>query len=251
MPQEPNPSSKQVAKKTRPLWLKSLRWFTRTLLYIPLGLLVLLALLLGTAPGSHLAVFLASALVPDLELEYASGTLNRELQLKQVHWQMDGISVDADAVTLAWQPACLLQKQLCVDALELTTTQVDIDTKAFASDSATEEEATSSGELVLPFGISLKQASITDIQVRVDEMHFDAAAFNTAANWQESGLQIIQLESRGLSVLIPELMRQKRKRQTKTNQPQWPSNKKRHQRVRLMNGRWRRCQTLPCPSPSI
>lgn len=63
-----------MAKKTRPLWLKSLRWFTRTLLYIPLGLLVLLALLLGTAPGSHLAVFLASALVPDLELEYASGT---------------------------------------------------------------------------------------------------------------------------------------------------------------------------------
>ncbi|MBO2662348.1 translocation/assembly module TamB domain-containing protein [Shewanella algae] len=204
MPQEPNPSSKQVAKKTRPLWLKSLRWFTRTLLYIPLGLLVLLALLLGTAPGSHLAVFLASALVPDLELEYASGTLNRELQLKQVHWQMDGISVAADAVTLAWQPACLLQKQLCVDALELTTTQVDIDTQALASDSATEEEAPSSGELVLPFGISLKRASLTDIQVRVDEMHFDAAALNTAANWQESGLQIIQLESRGLSVLIPE-----------------------------------------------
>ncbi|MGI2853394.1 autotransporter assembly complex protein TamB [Shewanella algae] len=204
MPQESNPSRKQVAKKTRPLWLKSLRLSARTLLYIPLGLLVLLALLLGTAPGSHLAVFLASALVPDLELEYVSGNLNRELQLKQVHWQMDGISVGADALTLAWQPACLLQKQLCVDALELTTTRVDIDTQAFASDPATEEEASNTGELILPFGISLKQANLTDIQVRIDEMHFDAAALNTAANWQETGLQVIQLESRGLSVLLPE-----------------------------------------------
>ncbi len=204
MQQEPNSSNKQMAKKPSPRWLKWLKWSTRTLLYIPLGLLVLLALLLGTAPGSHLAIFIASALVPDLELEYASGTLNRELQLKQVHWQMDGISVGADALTLAWQPACLLQKQLCVDTLELTTTRVNIDTQALASDSEAEEETPSSEELILPFGISLKQASLTDIQVRVDEMHFDAAALNTAANWQESGLQVIQLESRGLSVLLPE-----------------------------------------------
>ncbi len=203
MPQEPNPSSKQVAKKTRPLWLKSLRWFTRTLLYIPLGLLVLLALLLGTAPGSHLAVFLASALVPDLELEYASGTLNRELQLKQVHWQMDGISVAADAVTLAWQPACLLQSSY------VSTPGVDNNPGRHRHPGLClrfrhRGRSDKFGRTGTALWHQPETSKHHGYSSAVDEMHFDAAALNTAANWQESGLQIIQLESRGLSVLIPE-----------------------------------------------
>lgn len=76
---------------------------------MPLGLLVLIALLLGTEFGSRITVGLADQFVPDLELTYTSGSINKDLALSHAAWSMAGMNVQLEDLHLLWQPACLLQ----------------------------------------------------------------------------------------------------------------------------------------------
>ncbi|MGL5358882.1 MAG: translocation/assembly module TamB domain-containing protein, partial [Shewanella sp.] len=195
---------------------------TRISLYVPLSLLVLLALLLGTEIGARLSVSLANRLVPDLQLVYRSGVINQDLTLAQANWSMPGIKVELNELHLAWQPACLLQSKLCVNALDAAKVKVLIDTEQLSSDTdssdtdSTDEDSIDGGassdplapdeaptELVLPFGIVLDRAQLQDIQVTVDDMQFAATRIDTSASWFTQGLTVHQLSSQGLSVLLP------------------------------------------------
>lgn len=183
---------------------RGFKLLTRLLIYIPLTLLVLVALLLGTEIGSRLSVNLADKFVPGLELTYGEGTLNQDLRLSHLAWSMTGIKVNAQDVHLVWQPVCFLQKQLCVN--ELTTGQlaVNIDTHALGEDSVEETPpATEPSELVLPITIMLGNAELNAIDIKVDDMQFAAKRISTQAQWLASGLTLDTLVSDGLSVFIP------------------------------------------------
>lgn len=63
------------------------RWFkrlSRIIFYIPFGLLISLAIIIGTNFGSHFAVKIANLLVPDLEVSYVSGKINNR-QIGRAH----------------------------------------------------------------------------------------------------------------------------------------------------------------------
>ncbi|MFB2683742.1 translocation/assembly module TamB domain-containing protein [Shewanella mangrovisoli] len=179
---------------------------TRIIVYVPLSLLVLTALLLGTEIGSRVSVGLADKFVPDLALTYTSGSLNKDLTLAHASWSMDGIKVELKDLHLAWQPTCLLQKQLCVNALTASQIDVNIDTEALSAGGAEVDvppENAEPSELVLPFGIKLDSAELNNINIAVDKMRFSANHIQTAATWFAEGLTVEQLSSEGLAVLIP------------------------------------------------
>lgn len=115
------------------LWRQFKLW-TRIIIYVPLGLLVLIALLLGTEFGSRITVGLADQFVPDLDLTYTSGSINKDLALSHAAWSMAGIKVQLEDLHLLWQPACLLQKRLCVNGLSAAKVDVTIDTLALSAD---------------------------------------------------------------------------------------------------------------------
>lgn len=179
---------------------------TRIIVYVSLTFLVMMALLLGTEIGSRISVGLADKFVPDLALTYTSGSLNKDLTLAHASWSMEGINVELKNLHLAWQPTCLLQKQLCVNALTASQIDVNIDTEALSSGS-TEADVTPENdepsELVLPFGIKLDSAELNNINIAVDKMRFSANHIQTAATWFAEGLTVEQLSSEGLAVLIP------------------------------------------------
>ena len=56
-----------------------LKALVRLAIYVPLSLLILFALMIGTKPGSHFSVFLANRLIPNLNVEYKSGVLNKTI----------------------------------------------------------------------------------------------------------------------------------------------------------------------------
>lgn len=205
------------------------KFCTRVIVYVPLSLLIIIALLIGTEIGSRLAVNLADKFVPDLELTYTSGTLNKDLSLSHAAWSMDGIKVELKQLQLVWQPTCLFQKQLCVKTLNASKVDVNIDTVKLSADApevagidaqaidspeTTVPNASDSGstidnatsepyELVLPFGIRLDSAALNAINVAVDDMRFSANHIDASATWFAEGLNVKQLNSEGLAVLIP------------------------------------------------
>ncbi|MEI6859671.1 MAG: translocation/assembly module TamB domain-containing protein [Shewanella sp.] len=212
------------------LW-RSFKLISRTLVYIPLGLLITLAILIGTDIGSRITVLLADILVPNLQITYISGALNNRLVVTDVHWQMSGISVELDDLVLDWHPLCLLRKQLCVDELLASRVIVEIDTNDSSEEQTVNTEvkaavpseaaiitslettepvnhqikilAEINEQITLPFGIDLTKASLANIDVRVDDMHFSALHLQTRAQWQSTGIRVDYLTSQDLLVNIP------------------------------------------------
>ncbi|QFU22562.1 translocation/assembly module TamB domain-containing protein [Shewanella eurypsychrophilus] len=207
------------------LW-RSFKGFCRTVIYIPLGILITVAILIGTDFGSRITVFVADSLVPDLDITYVDGAINNRLSLTNVHWKMVGVSVELDDLVLDWHPLCLLRKQLCVDELSASRVIVDVDTSIPAKEDETGIKANSSPipnadhkvnthiqaeeagddiheEITLPFGIDLTKADLANVKVRVDDMHFNATRLQTRAQWQATGIRVNYLTSNGLLVDIP------------------------------------------------
>lgn len=202
---EQNPTCVQPKTLKQRIW-QMFKLCTRIIVYVPLSLLVLTALLLGTEIGSRISVGLADKFVPDLALTYTSGSLNKDLTLAHASWSMDGIKVELKDLHLAWQPTCLLQKQLCVNALTASQIDVNIDTETLSAGGAETDvppENAEPSELVLPFGIKLDSAELNNINISVDKMRFSANHIQTAATWFAEGLTVEQLSSEGLAVLIP------------------------------------------------
>ncbi|GIU45130.1 DUF490 domain-containing protein [Shewanella sairae] len=190
---------------------------SRIIFYTPLLLLISLAVLIGTEFGSHITVKLADMLVPDLELDYKSGQINRQLELNYGAWQMAGVKVQITDLVLAWNPMCLMQKQLCVEQLASSKVNVEIDThligaysKAETTDISsgnaqdnTEPEADENQEITLPFGITLSNGALKNVTVRVNDMDFNANQLDLSAEWLATGIRASKIYSEGLLVSIP------------------------------------------------
>lgn len=177
----------------------------RVVIYIPLLLLVTAALLIGTPFGSRITVMLANAFVPNVSVHYKSGSLNRDIELSDASWFMDGVHVAVTDFKLGWQASCLLNGQLCVSQLQASSVNVAVDTNAFTSD--TPKKPTSQPRkdevVTLPFAISLEHAKLNQVKVRVDDMHFNAKQLILAADWPREGIRVHNLTSQGLLVDIP------------------------------------------------
>lgn len=193
---------------------RTVKFYTRTLIYIPLIVLVLIAIGIGTPFGSKITITFASQLLPNLQLDYKSGTINRSLKLDYAYWSMDGIEVELNDVALKWNPGCFIHKQLCVDTLQASAVKVNIQTALLGeqSDDITDVDAEAEAddktnpqdnELILPISINLDTAELARVNVTVNDMHYNASTLNGSAFWGESGLKVEYLTSTGLEVILP------------------------------------------------
>lgn len=115
-PSHPEPHHAQEDSQLNTASLPMLCWrsfkaLSRLIIYIPLSVLILIAILIGTHFGSRITVLLADILVPDLNITYVTGTINSQLKVKDTHWEMNGISVDIKELNLKWLPMCLLKSK--------------------------------------------------------------------------------------------------------------------------------------------
>ncbi|MGB0897825.1 MAG: translocation/assembly module TamB domain-containing protein [Psychrobium sp.] len=188
-----------------------LRIIARLSVYFPLSLLVIIALMVNSDIGSKIAINLVDTLVTNVNIEYQSGSINKQLQLNHIQWQGNGVLVKANEFTVAWKPSCLLKNQLCINKLESSELKILINNPS-ATDSGSNSEkrriAKSDPEKLnnafhLPIKLSVKQADINSIALRLNEQVYQADHLSFKGNWLASGLTIDQLDSDGLLIKIP------------------------------------------------
>ncbi|AOR62247.1 autotransporter assembly complex protein TamB [Pectobacterium wasabiae] len=181
------------------------RWWKRIGIGIVAFLLLLVVgvgLLVGTTPGLHLLLNTAARVVPGLEIASVSGGW-RDLTLKNVSYQMPGVTVKSEEFHLSLVLGCLRKSQLCINDLSANRIDVVVDTKALP---ASEEPPPSSEpvtEISAPFPISLRQLVLNGVQVTVDDTAISLGEFRTGMQWEGRALTLLPTKISALLVALP------------------------------------------------
>ncbi|MBE8167495.1 MAG: hypothetical protein HAW66_03900, partial [Shewanella sp.] len=173
----------------------------RFLIYLPIGFLVLFALLIGTTFGSKITINALDLFVPSLSLEYGSGIINKELSLNAAGWQSNNVSVVTSNLTVKWNPNCILRKQLCLTSLSATDTHIDIIDKQQSR--ITEINAANTDNYYyfpLPFTIQVDHATFRNIHVNVYDQNYAAKDLVFSGSWLKEGLTLKELNSSDLII---------------------------------------------------
>lgn len=143
---------------------------------------LVLGLLLGTQAGSRWAL----GKVPGLEVADFQGRLAGSWQASRLTWADGGSTVEMQAPSLAWSPACLLRATLCIDRL-----QADRIDMAFApSTEPTESAPLQLPTLRLPLAIELGEVKVGQLRLDGSDLLGD---LQLAAHWTNSGIRIDSL----------------------------------------------------------
>ncbi|MEO8013251.1 MAG: DUF490 domain-containing protein, partial [Polaromonas sp.] len=112
-----------VAAKPARRWLKTAAWTAAGLVTLAVGTTGALWWWAGTEGSLAKALRWVGQSQP-LTFEQATGSLRAGGHIDQLHWQQDGITVDARDVSLAWQAWSLLQGTLKLDRLAAASVEV-------------------------------------------------------------------------------------------------------------------------------
>ncbi|MFP5338705.1 MAG: translocation/assembly module TamB, partial [Gammaproteobacteria bacterium] len=166
--------------------LRGLGW---TLLGLILLVLIVTAVLLGTASGSRWLL----GQVPGLTVEAFEGRLGQRWQAERLIWEQGGSRVEVQQPRLAWSPACLLKRTLCID--ELVTGDIDLSFPPSEPDPAA--EPFSLPELDLPLALKVEHIEIGRVTLNESEQ---VRNLYLQANWRADGLDIQRLDLRRADV---------------------------------------------------
>ena len=156
----PNTPEQQPAAAARPArrWLKTAAWTAGGLVALAVGTTGALWWWAGTEGSLAQGLRWAGQSQP-LTFGRATGSLRAGGHIDQLRWQQDGITVDAQDVSLAWQAWSLLQGTLKLDRLAAARVEVT-DVRPPSPTPATPPNA-----LGLPLRIALDEFSVGQFQL--------------------------------------------------------------------------------------
>lgn len=156
-----------------------------TLLGALLLLIVALGALLGTTGGSRWLL----AQVPGLSIEAFDGTLGRRWQAERLLWEQGGNRVEIERPRLAWSPACLLKRTLCIDELLAG----DIELVFPPAEPEPDAEPFSLPDIDLPLALQVGRIEIGRLRLNAAEQ---LRSLDLQADWRAAGLDIQRLTLR-------------------------------------------------------
>jgi translocation and assembly module TamB len=121
----------------------------------------LFGLLHSEAGAKFLARQAQSTLEGLVDWQAMSGSLMGPLELRGVTVSQPGLTLEAQSLSLDWQPAQLLRGELQIDALEASGLQLTL----AQSESPPSTEPFLPSTLQLPVGVSLKRLTLRDLQL--------------------------------------------------------------------------------------
>jgi translocation and assembly module TamB len=143
-------------------------------------LLAVAAFLLSSESGSRWVL----ARVPGLQVEQFQGSLASRWQASRVIWDSAGTRAELDSVALAWRPACLLRRTLCVERLHAGN--ISLTLPPATADSA-DQAPPSLPDIELPLALELGDVQVGSLLLDGSEQ---LRELKLAAHWQGDGLQI-------------------------------------------------------------
>lgn len=148
-----------------------------------LGLLVLVALMLGLLLGTEAGSRWALARVPGLEVTHFQGRLGGSWQAERLAWVDGANQVQVQSAQLAWSPLCLLRATLCLERVQAE--QVNM---VFAqSEAPADSGPLQLPSLKLPIAIELGEVKLGRLRLDGDDVLGD---MQLAAHWAANGLRI-------------------------------------------------------------
>jgi translocation and assembly module TamB len=126
--------------------------------------LLLVTWLTTTESGLHWLYQRAEAYLPvALEMEQLSGQLTGPITITGLHWQQDGVRVQARQLTLDWRPAALLGTSIHIDRLQVQGLELELPEGASRQ---APPQAFNPPTLHLPWRMHLEGVQLDDIQLR-------------------------------------------------------------------------------------
>ncbi|MGP4123494.1 MAG: autotransporter assembly complex protein TamB [Sodalis sp. (in: enterobacteria)] len=173
---------------------------------ICLGILLLLVstliFLVGTTSGLRLLLTGAVRWVPGLEMAVVSGRWH-DLTVKQLRYQMPGVTVSIGEFHLALDFDCLRERQLCLSNVSLRNVTVGVNTSDFEPAALAMRERSETRPLAIPFPFKLRRLSLNNMQIKVDNTRIALDEFSTGLHFQDNHLTVTPTRIAGLLVAVP------------------------------------------------
>ena len=100
---------------------RAIAWTLGTLLLLALLLLAATGWLLGSDSGTRTLLRQIDGLVPGLTLGSSEGDLLSELELREIRFESEPVSIEIDHLLLRWSPTRLLNRELLLEELSVNT----------------------------------------------------------------------------------------------------------------------------------
>ncbi len=160
-----------------------MKGFFLGLLALLLLLFIALGSLLGTQAGSRWAL----SLVPGLSVEDFQGRLGGHWRAANLRWEQGEDRVQLLAPSIAWSPACLLRRTLCIEQLQVEKVELQL----APGDNSADSGPLQLPDLKLPLAIELGDVRIGSLELDGTRQLSD---LQLAAHWTATGLQIDALK---------------------------------------------------------
>ena len=161
-----------------------------------------LAWLVVTPSGQQALLRAALPLVPGLKAGSIEGHFF-DLALKDVVYEMPGLSVGADRLALRLDRQALLsERRIAVTKLEILHPHGMLDSAALPA-SAPDDSAPATGPVTMPWPVTLESAEITSLDFTADGTRLTLAYLGASAQWIGDALSVKPLRLRTLAVALP------------------------------------------------
>lgn len=215
--------TQSAAASKKPPVSRKKRWICRI---FALFLLLIVAFLAFIATGKGQRTLLSqldNGLEP-LTLGKVEGSLQDGLVLSDARFVAEGVEVALGEAKLHLDFGCLLQGKACVEQVALSNAQVVVDTTKLPPSEAKPE--TTSTEFNLPLGVELRNLSVDNFRLQVDQMDLTLNHFHSGIRGKEKDLELEATELNGLRLsLAPSQMpsneTEKREQREKSEPIDW------------------------------
>ena len=164
------------------------------------GLILLLSLVMSfvwlasTESGLRYLYQQAQRQLPaELSIEKIDGRLLGPIKLNGVRYRQNGGQINAEQLTLAWQPAALLSGELVISRLQLQSINVEL-AEPEPSDQQSSTTDTNLSDFRLPFHLLLQDVVLDDISITQGERNIKLTQIKMAASSDDHGLQFETLQ---------------------------------------------------------
>jgi translocation and assembly module TamB len=140
-----------------------MKWIIAVFLGLVMALMFLV-IFVFTPWGTQLALNGADVWLDELNIEYKSGGLGSDLQLRKVLWQQPELQASAQDIELRIDWSCILSMSACIDLLK--TGVIDVQLSASSNE---EVSSSAAAQISLPFQVKVNKLTLGPLNLLIKE----------------------------------------------------------------------------------
>lgn len=183
------------------------RWKKRSLVILCtfVFLIAFLLIFMYTSLGVKLGITVLEKVMPEIQIKHVSGTLYN-LEVDDFSMQLEGIEVKVNKAELSLSGLCLIKGKICVKNFAAQDVLVNIHTDAFATDenavAVDESDNTVRSVISMPLPIELRQLTLSNVSVNVDDMQFGLSSFTGKATWVNEKIYVFPSTAKDVKAIF-------------------------------------------------